>query len=163
MTATSAAANPLPPSPTGVPYAPTPKKDEAWVPQAPRTRNHKKPHPTWYGTHRTVAPPVQKFPFRPLDNRRCHDNHRSKPRQSAEAALTTKHTPTTPTSSPSPSYPKDALTCAFATLYNDIQAFLHLELKLLMSSTPNPFLPPNPPTFRPARPKKRPTTSTTAP
>jgi len=127
------------------------------------TRNNKNSHPTWYGTHRTVATPVQKFPFRPLDNRRCHDNHRSKPRRSAAAAITTEHPPTTPTPSSSSSYPEDAINRAFATLYDDIQALLHSELKLPMSSTPNPFRPPTPPTFRPARPKKRPTTSTTAP
>jgi len=78
MTATLVVADPLPLSYLGASYAPTSKEDEAVVFQALHTHINKKPHPTWYGTHHTIATPVEKFPFQPHDNRH-HDNCHHKP------------------------------------------------------------------------------------
>jgi len=61
-------------------------------------------------------------------------------------ATTPAPTTTTPILSHSPSHLEDALDRAFATLYDALRAFLHSELKLLLSTIPNPFLPPNQPT-----------------
>ncbi len=165
MTATSAASDPLPPFYLGANYAPTSEEDEAWVPQAFRPRITKNSLPTRYGTHRTVAPPVEKFPSRPRDNRRHDDKRRHKPNRSAAAAIATPTAPapvpTPPPLPPSSSYPEDAINRAFATLYDDLWALLHSELQLPMSSTPNPFRTPNQPTSLPKHSTKRTPNSTT--
>jgi len=93
MTAPSAAADPFPPFHIGAIYAPTSEKEEVWVPQALRPRIPKKSHPTRHGTHHAVAPPVEKFPFRPHDNRRHDDNCRHKPNRLAAEAIATATAP----------------------------------------------------------------------
>ncbi len=163
MTATLAAADPLLPFSLGANYAPTSEEDEAWDLQASRSRINKKPHPTWHSTKRTVATPVEKFPFCPHDNRH-HDNKcRHKPNRSAAAAIiiatATIPTPTTPTPSPSQSYPDDAMARAFAKLQADIFSLLQLLMPLM---TTHPALPPNQPPSLPSHPTKRPQTLTTA-
>jgi len=161
MTATSAAADPLPPFYLGANYAPTSKEDEALVLQALRTCINKKPHPTWYGTKRTVATPVGKFPSHPHNNRRHDDKRHHKPNRLAAAAIVTATatapTPTTLTPSPSHSYPKDAIARAFAQL----QADIFLILQLPRPTTTHPVLPLNQPTSLPTHTTKRPPTSHT--
>jgi len=167
MTATSVAADPLPLFYLGASYAPTSKEDEALVFQALHPRINKKPHQKRYGTNRTVATPIGKFPSRSPDNRR-HDNRCHKPNRSAATAIITAtapaSTPTTPTPSTSPLHHEDALDHAFAKLYDDLRAFLHSELKLPMPLTPNPFLAaPTQPTSLPTHSTKHPSIPTTAP
>jgi len=163
MTATSAVGDPLPPFPIGVSYAPTSEEDEAWVLQAPCPRINKKSHSTWYGTHRTVATPVEKFPCRPHDNRRRHDNHRNKPNRSAAAAIAIAPTPTTPLPSPSTSHPvevAEAVDRAFKTLRDELRADLYSLLQS-MPKTSKPVLTSNQPTSLPTHPKQRPPTPIT--
>jgi len=162
MTAPSAAADPLPPFHIGAIYAPTSEKEEAWVPQALRPRIPKKSHPTRHGTHHAVAPPVEKFPFRPHDNRRHDGNRRHKPNRSAAAAIATATAPapisTTSILPPNPSYPEDALNRAFDALHDDLQALIQSEMQLLLSSMSNLLAQ----SFLPEHPKKKPHSATSA-
>jgi len=160
MMATSAAGDPPPPFPIGVPYAPTPEKEEALVFQASCPRYNKKPHPKWHGTQPAVAKSVANFPFRPPDNRR-HE-----PSRSAAAAIVTAPPPATLTHSSSPSCLADAPSYEdpiFATCFNSLLAAFCPTLKIPTPSMKNPFSPLIHPSSFPTSQPTCPTTSTAAP